>query len=314
MHKHLRIACILLLITMPFLFLGIKKNNILFASLSKGSYFFENTRNSPNITKISLQFPNSSIVTLEKRNDLWHIKEIDDYFASLPKIKSLINILRSTIVYRVDKINNDEQLLKDDNSIKIETYDSNTKLIDSARIAFKNDNNKNHYATLNNDYMQYQVSGDFNFFDNPMEWAHSPIVVINENTIKSIETDNFEVYRNFDGEKFYRSDNTTSSFSISPFISHFKYLTATNIKHSINFDYNNNKKIKYFKISLFNGGIYNIYMYSDGKDFWLNIRPDREELAKKDVVTWLKENSILYDGWFFKIDQQIGLVISNFSI
>ena len=313
MRKHFKIISILLFITLPILYLGISKNNLFFGSLSRGSYFFEKTRNAPNINKIVMVFPNDWTITLNKTNDLWRVKEADDYFASLPKIKSLINVLRNTIVYRTDYIDKENKIFTKDNTIKIMTY-SNNKIIDDAFVAIKNEKNKNHYAMLNNDNKLYQISENFHFFANYMDWVHSPVLVINKNAIKSIFTDNFEVYRSFDGEDFLSDNEDDNIQSIALLIKHFEFINAIDIKHSIHFDYKKLKKIKHYTISLFSGGIYNIYIYSDGNEFWLNIKPDREKIAKESVVTWLNENSILYDGWFFKIDKSIGIVISNFSI
>lgn len=72
--------------------------------LSKGNYFFEQTRRRADIASISISFPDGHTVTIEKKDDFWRIAEADDYFASFAKINCLTSLIRNTVIYRADPI------------------------------------------------------------------------------------------------------------------------------------------------------------------------------------------------------------------
>ena len=313
MSKHAKIISFFLLITIPFLCLGLQKNSRFFNHLTRGSYFFAKTINNPNITKIVLSFSNNNTVSFENKNNLWRIKEADDYFASLPRTNSLIKLLRNTTVLRTDKFDGNNIIFDKNKALKIETFDKNNKLVDIAYIAPKGEKNKYHSAILNNDSKFYLISEEFNLLSNPIDWVTSPILSLNENNIRSVVSDNINVYRDFSGQDFLDVNKNETCY-LSGLINNFSYLNALEVRHSINFDYKKFKKIKTYEISLFNGGIFNIYIYSDNKEYWVNVKVDRTNIVNDKFATWINENSILYDGWFFKIDKDSGNIISNFYI
>ena len=77
---------------------------------------------------------------------------------------------------------------------------------------------------------------------------------------------------------------------------------------------NSYKRVKDFQISLFNGIIYNISFYEKNEEYVVNIKLDNDFLMSNEGINWLKENSILYDGWYFKIPKERGKVLVNYSI
>ena len=222
--------------------------------------------------------------------------------------------MRNTIIYRVDAIDKKNLPFDEKNSLIIETKDNKGNIIDRAIIAPKSHKNKHHYATLNDNGFLYLISGNFDINSNVIDWIQSPILQINEQNIKSITSDNFGVYRNFNDEDFVSIDTKNSAPYISSLINHLWFLSAIDVKHSVNFNLKEYKKGKSFEISLFNGIIYKLNLYTKDNEYWLNIRLNRDKLMKKSSIEWINENRALFDGWYFRISNEKGLLFSNFSI
>ena len=190
------------------------------------------------------------------------------------------------------------------------------KKIDNAFeiIAKKSDKNKYHYALLNNDGFLYQVNGNFDITPNVIDWLQMPILKIAQDEYKIIKSNKFHVFKSYKGDDF--KDVKTGSVSpyIINFINNLWYLSAIDIKHSVNFNTNEYKKINSYEISLFNGIIYYISIYNKNNEYWLSIRLNKGKLLSKDGITQIEENDALYKGWYFRISPEKGEIISNFSI
>ena len=315
--KHIKISGIVLLCCLPLLFWGLKVNNDKIMLLSKGNYFFEKTRNSPNISSIILKFSNGKTISINKKNELWRIKEADDYYASFAKINSLVLLIRNTIIYRADAIRKNDKLLENNKQVTIQSVDEKGNIVDEAIIFEKQPNNKNHYATLNNDNFLYQVNGNFDISSNPMEWVQMPILKIANKEIKEIRCDKFSVYRQLTDDRFVDKETNNSVNHIDSFINSLWYLSSNKVFHSVNFRQDLYKKLRQYKIELFNGIIYSVVFYqnNENKDkYVVNIELEKNLLMSKDGIKWLEENSMLYRGWFFEISPDIGEILATFSI
>lgn len=314
MLKHLKFAGIILFFSVLFMGFGIHLNSNRVLRLAKGNYFFEQTRNSSIISQIVISFPNNNTVSVVKKGDLWHIKEADDYFASFLKINSLVSLIRSTIIFRADTIKNNVLPFKKEECIKISSIDNKGNIVDEAFIAPKMKENKHHYALLNGEKFLYQISGNYNITSNAMDWVQMPILKITEKEIKEIKCDKFHLYRRYSEDVFINVNSEKVVDYVDSFINSLWYLSSDKIYHSVNFDMNSYKRVKDFQISLFNGIIYNISFYEKNEEYVVNIKLDNDFLMSNEGINWLKENSILYDGWYFKIPKERGKVLVNYSI
>ncbi|MBR5599335.1 MAG: hypothetical protein IKW39_04765 [Alphaproteobacteria bacterium] len=311
--KHTKIISLLLLLTLPLLFLGIKLNNNRVMLLSKGSYFFDKTRNSSDVSMIVIKFDDNKSITISKKNDLWHIKEADDYYVSFAKINTLVSLIRNTIIFRADPIKKSNPLLKN-KGITIQSFNNNMEIIDEAFIFEKHNNNKNHYALLNGDNFLYQINGEFNISSNPMEWVQMPILKISNKEIQAIRCDKFNVYRKNERDAFISSETQGNINHIDSFINNLWYLVSNKIYHFVNFKSNEYKKVRQYEVELFNGIIYKIIFYKKDASYVVNVTIDKKLIMSKDAANWLEENSVLYHGWFFEIDSDKGDILANFSV
>lgn len=313
MSKHIKIAAYLLLFTIPFFILGTVHNQKQIYVMSRGNYFFDNTRNNADIKEITLSFEEDKRISIALQDGLWRIKEADDYYASIPKINSLIKLIRSMTIYRTDNLMPQDIETHMQNSINIVSKTENGTVIDNAYIAPKNDKNKYHYAMLNNKPYLYQVTGNISLLSPKlMEWVHSPILRIEDQQIKRFKSDNFMASRRILSEELKNTETKEDASFLYAFISHFHYLTADEIKHTTNFNPQKYPLHKRYEITLFNGIIYVINVYSNDQEYWLTVRMDKEKLITKEAINILNETKLFYEGWYFKLNNATGEALFSF--
>ncbi len=314
MKSHFKAALFLACFTLLFLGIGFFSKGKTIYSMSRGNYFFENSRNNLKLHTVIVKFENGKNITLEQQNGIWRIKEADDYFASPFEANALLKFISDTVIFRADKLNKTDKQQHLENTIKITCLDSDGNILDIAEIAPKKDTNRYHYALLNNNAYLYQLKG--NFMPSPvlMDWVQMPFLQIQEDSIKRIKTDNFEVYRRFSDEALKSAEDNEPVMHIGQLLNNIKLLNAEEIKHITHFSPSEFQKIRHYKITLFNGLIYGVDLYKNTNDYWVNIHLNQELTASSEIVRLMKEQQMLYDGWYFKINNGKGHIIANFSL
>ncbi len=313
MIKHLKVALFLFLLSLPVFCFGVYQHGKKVHNLSRGNYFFSKTRESVDLSKILISFNDESYITFIKTDDLWRIKEADDYYASFSKINTLIDLIRKSVIYRADVIKN-EKGFKFDNFIKIQTYDSYDNVIDEAIIAKQNDKNKYHYATLNNDNFLYQISTKIQLSSNIYNWLQMPIINLLPEDIKQVNFNKDIVYRKYKNSNFVNMETNYATPEIHRILNNIRSISAEDIRHASNFNRDNYSKVKHFVLTTFDGIIYKIDLYKGNNDFWINVALDKKLITTPEAYKKVEENTILYNGWFFKINYDKGVILSKFVI
>lgn len=314
MLHHIKIAGLILCITLAIMFLGIFHSFHYTQTLSRGSFFFENTKKATDVQTIKLKFADGNIVTLQQKDNLWHVKEADEYYASFRKINSLIKLLYQTAIYRADYLSKDKRQTLPAELISITTYNKKDAVIDEAKILSKQDNNKFYYALLNDNNFLYQLNGDFELSSLVMDWIQMPLLTLHENNIKRIQTDNFNVFRRFKNDELKTVETHLSVPQIQNLLQNLWYLTAIEIRHAVHFKQDAFPNTKKYEITLLNGIIYVINIFYNDNEYWVSLKLDKEKIASLEARRIIEENNMLYDGWFFKIDEQTGKAIVDFVL
>lgn len=314
MLNQIKIALLLLVVSFVFMLSSIMQNTLIAQTRARGNYFFQQTRDNAHIQTIVLAFPQGQTITFKQQDGLWRIKEADDYYADFSKINTMIKIIRDTTIYRADKINeaDAQKIIKD--ALSIKSIDANGKIIDEALIAPKQDINKFYYATLNHQPLLYQLNGQIEFSPLLMDWVHSPILALPYQQIKRIKADNFQVYRRLTGEDMLDVKTNEPVSYIKNLAQHFWYLSADDIKHALHFNRQKYDQTKSFTITSFDGSIYQITLFYNQQEYWVTVKLDREKIVSPTVIKSIKENTMLYDGWYFKINARVGAAIANFFL
>lgn len=314
MLNHLKLVGLFLCISVPLMFFAFNRSAQNMHAVSRGNYFFEKTRQNSDVKSVVLKFSDGQILTFVQKGNFWHIKETDDYYASFVKMNTFFKLIRDAMIYRADLLNKEELEKYKDSGLYIQTKDSNGKIIDDAFIVTKQDNNKLHYAMLNHDNFLYQITQDFELSPYPMDWVQMPLLTIAYNQIKFLKTDNFQVYRSYNAEPLKSVETDIEVPQIHNLVNNLWYLSASDIKHAVHFNRDKYKLVKTFEINTIDGLIYTIDVFNGNDEFWFNIKLGHSQLITAQSVKRLKENSMLYDGWFFKIKNDLAEDIVRFII
>ena len=147
-----------------------------------------------------------------------------------------------------------------------------------------------------------------------MDWVQMPLFTFNINHVKRIKADNFEVYRRFENENFKDVQTSTEYTHLQKLLDNFWYLTADEIQQISQSDLAAFSKVNHFDITLFNGIIYQIDIYTQNRAYWITVKLNREGLINKASLQQIKENSLLFDGWIFKINHDKGINLAEFIL
>ena len=314
MLNHLKFVGILLCFSVPLMFFSFNRNAENMHAVSRGNYFFEKTRQNTDVKSIVLKFSSGQILTFTLKGNFWHISEADDYYVSFMRMNSLIKLLRDTVIYRADSLDKQAADKYQRDGLTILVKDGNEKIIDDAFIVSKKENNKLHYATLNQDNFLYQITQNFELSPYPMDWVQMPLLAIAYNQIKFLKTDNFKVYRSYEAEPLKSVETDLEVPQIHNLINNLWYLNASDIRHAVHFNRDHYKLIKTIEISTLNGLIYTINIFNGHNEYWFNIQLDHNQIITPQSMRLLKENVMLYDGWFFKIKNDLAEDIVRFVL
>lgn len=314
MRKQINIAGFILFFCLVFMVGAWYYNARYIQALSRGSYFFEKTKNTIDVQSIELVFPGNHTVSFVNKDNFWRVTEADGYFASFGKMNTLTKLIHNTAIYRSDHFDAKSDNALVTGAVLLKTFDSKGNIIDEATVAPKKENQKFHYALLNNDHNLYQLIGSFDFSSNVLDWIQMPLLSIDQEQIKYIKTDKFTVSRRFSAEKLREINSNHDVPQVAALVQNFWYLNAIEVKHALHFNREKLNLIRSYEIATFDGLIYLIDVFNEDKDFWLNIRLKSDDIISSSALRFLKENNILYDGWFFKISEDIGQNIGFFVL
>ena len=92
------------------------------------------------------------------------------------------------------------------------------------------------------------------------------------------------------------------------------FLIAGDVLSAQNFDENLYPKRRTIRLTSFSGLITTINLFHDDQDFWIYIKLSTTNLPTAAVNAYIKDNSFLYDGWFFKISAAAGRTLANYQL
>jgi len=314
MLHHIKLAGLILCISLIVMSFGVVRNFQYTQTLSRGNFFFENTKKTADIQKIKLKFANGNVITLLQKDNLWHVMEADEYFASFRKINSLIKLLHQTSIYRADYLSKSSKQKLPSDFISIITYNKNNEVVDSAKILSKQDNNKFYYALINNNDFLYQLNGNFELSSLVMDWVQMPLLALTENSIKRIQTDDFNVFRRFKNEELKTVGTHLRVPQIQNLLQNLWYLTAEEIRQAAHFEKDKFPRTKKYEITLLNGIIYTLNIFYNDNEYWVSLNLSKDKIASLEANRLIEENNMLYNGWLFKINNRTGAAIVNFVL
>lgn len=254
-------------------------------------------------------------VTLNVDNDLWRIKEVDNYYANYKFIKELFDEINHSIFYRKQNNITETKLNKYDlnaNGLSITVFDKGGQMLNSVIIGKKNGNSLYRFALLPETGEVYLVTGNYVFPKKLFSWMEQPLLALEENEVTSITLNNQTLNRDEIFLPFYFI-GTEMTVNPDGLLKLFSYLPALDAISSQNFNQEAFSHQKNIKITTFDGLIVSMELYENKDDIWIKISLSTTTLPTTKTNDYIKNNRFLYDGWYFKINPVVGKTLFNYS-
>lgn len=310
------LASLTFLIALSAVFLVVKQDN----TLETGKLFV-----SPEIifqtAEINIITPNTK-VTLIPEEHLWKIKESDYYYADFNLVHSLINSLKTA------KITNKQEFTTD-LAQELQLLSSpKTSTLSGSRIILKNsagqeiDNIIIGKSTVNkdgvfskrpNDTSIYTIDTYIDFPQQLTSWTSQPFIALAEKDIQKFSLKQSTYSRPDKGTKFQKQKGTDLSINeITQILKKFQYLPYEEVISAQNFDdtlYPNRITIA---LTDFEGLVHNIEILTDNNTYWVKQTFSTTPLPTHHTNDYIQNNTILYDGWYFKLSPSDGREIYSY--
>lgn len=269
--------------------------------------FADNLGNSPNFSKIVIETPAKQI-SLQKEDNLWRIPEADNYYASFAKVQNLLdNILSAHIGKSLAEIPV-EIVWKN-----IELFNQQEQKTASIMIGKLLKQNV-YYVRYPEKPEIYLSTWKMDLPDDVYSWTRQPLLEFESKNIKSIEKNNILISRREEGEPFYNTHNH-KPYHLQDYMRIFTTLTDLHyekVLSSQEFSPENYPHRQTLELTTFDGLITIVTIYSDLKDYWIQINLSTNRLPRQQATEYVAQNKILYEDWWFKIDETDGQGLFNF--
>lgn len=288
-------------------------------SLSGTPVFATTVNNGLKLDKVILTTPKSTTI-LEIKNNFWLVTSGSDYYGNLVLINQfLTNINKSTFYSslpateeNLNRFGLNPQALRENtkNVGTIQTYAAG-KLMNEIRIGYRSDNGLQTYAYIPGSENIWLITGTFTLPRYQYSWFQQPVLNYPASGIKAILS-----LQNDEKTMVLRLDNR------SPFINQkkekrdlemlteeFNYMIFTDVKKISDFQPELYPEHRTYKITMFSGLVTTLDLYSDGKQYWAQIKLSASSLTTGNIDAYIDSNKFLYDGWIFELPPLTGKIL-----
>lgn len=289
----------------------------------QGQLVFNHTYDSGDkVDKIIIDNANGS-VELNKIDGYWRLGNFDNYFADFNTIKTFLDMLNSSIyVMAIPSAKGQKDNVALQNPLKqkefagtlVRTY-AQGKLLNEIIIGLRASENKNYFARNPNSDDVWLISWDHDIPLVAQDWLPHPILDIPNAAIEILSIDRKNLTRQISSDKFRDRFNTEididwllynlTSFDIDEVLSQKSFETR----------YPDVDVKKIYDITTFYGLIFEVLFYDGGDDkAWVNIKLSADNLPKAAVHDYIKDNSFLFDGWYFSVSPRQKDFLLNYDL
>ncbi|MFV0626360.1 MAG: hypothetical protein ACK5N8_03295 [Alphaproteobacteria bacterium] len=250
-----------------------------------GEYLYSNVISDMSNVKKVLVKVGFEKYNLSLEDDLWRIDNAGGYYASHFVLNNfLTDIYNSQIFSKVDEV--EDKMFE--NPVKIIFFDKDNKVVEKVLVGnrYKNDI----YSFVKKNKVVYVASGVFEFPKELISWIQQPAFAINQNNVLSIK-----VLRDGNLER-------TSLKNLPNMVR--EYLNFTYFDYVMKegeFDRNQYPQSRIMEAETKDGLKVGYEFLSNENESWVKISLSTNKLPTAKVAEYVKENSFLYEGWFFKV-------------
>jgi len=281
-----------------------------FPTQSYGKLVFANSfNNGENFDKIEV-ISDAGTVTLEHDDKYWHVKEADGYHINVILLNNILLNLNNATYYAQRDYSKQlaEELDLGTNGVRVKTYAKGKKL-DDVIVGKRTDSKEFWYIRPAHKNEIWMVDGVFLLPREFYSWIMQPVLEFPKDIVKSITSNNITISRT--NSKALFTDEKDFPVPLVPILDTASYIVAENVLKINNFDNNNYPEHRQITFSMYGGLIVSYDIYTDGNEYFMIIDLKTTPLPKQTVNAYIKANKLFYDGWVFKLPNEIGEELFN---
>ena len=261
------------------------------------------------VDHISIVTHNGTIELL-KNEGYWTLQNYNGYHADYNLISDFLDTVNNShymVKLDTDKTKLNNMLLgnpdeaQQNAGMMIKIYAAGKK-VDDLIVGIK-DTERGYFTARKSDSQDaWLVSGNYNIPYSPKDWLPNPIMELPESSIQMFSIDGGLIARQMAMEDF--RDRLDLKVNVNWLLQNLAALNIDDVLPQSEFDkrFPEIRIAKIYDITTFYGLQFELKFYQTAdKDVWVNINLLSDGLAAKVVDDYIKENSFLYDGWYFQI-------------
>ena len=280
------------------------------AASSLGRHLFAHAAAQPeNIAAISVTGGGYNL-NFDKTDNLWTLRQSDSYYVNYNFIKEFLDMIQNARIYQ--EIDNPETGLIPDDMPVIEVFDRRGKLLDKVQLGNKSDNRRFAYIRQNDSPKIFLAENNLNLPQAPIRWLQQPLLSLDTANIKSITKGQGIILRPQKNMPFYNAENNPVNPDV--LLSGLNYLEFDDVKSVQNFDEQIYEKSTPLTITMFDGRVIALTVFTDGSQYWLKQKLSTTALPTKEADDYVKNNEFLSNFWYFKLNQNLGQMLFNTQI
>ena len=250
-------------------------------------------------------------ITLVLENGGWRVAEADYYYAHPGFVAALLEDLNQARLYRPQE--KEPQPEKGWTSIKVF---AGNKLLNSVEVGDKTPNQRYNY--LKRDAQGgWLVEGKFQLPRRLYSWMQQPLTAFPPSLFEAVEIvengESRQAKRESELQEFLDAEGR--HLKMTNLLQVFEFLNARGAQAAQNFDDSVHQKLRKIVLTTFSGMVITADLYQDAeKNYWLKLSFSTTHLPTVYVNDYIKENSYLYEGWYFKISPEAGEKLALYDI
>lgn len=263
------------------------------------------------------------VTELKQENSYWRVENKGNYYADFALLhRFLSSVNKSAYMIRLpydENLAKDKYLLnpekeKEDSGLLIRTYVDDT-LLDEVIIGLSDDGGRYFFARDMRTDEIWLINGEFNLPVMPEYWLLRPVLAISQRVVESLTVDGETVQREIEGGLFF--DEKKRVVSAAPLLDVLGNITIVDAMPAEQFKQSGLDKLpaRVIKAVTFYGleFICTVYAGADAK-VWLNVKLSTTPLPMAAVNDYIRDNRLLYDGWYFEISPEQRHILRDFRL
>ncbi len=261
------------------------------------------------IAEIQISTPNNRI-TLLPEGHLWQVKEADYYYADFNLMHNLLNSLKIARIANkqdatpnlITELNLQTSGEQKTQATSIRIKDKKARVVEHILLGASTTDKEGIFAMRPTDKSIYTLNQYINFPKQLISWVQQPLTSIEEKDIQQIQFTDAHYKRKDTGYPFQTlKGKTLTPSDFAQILQIFRYLPFEKVISAQNFDDTLYPNRSYIKLTEFDGLIRDIEILTDNNVYWLKQTFSTTPLPTRGTNDYIKNNSFLYDGWYFQI-------------